>query len=523
MTKLKLALVIMVAAIGIIAAFQTYWLTQLYQAQQSDVAKRADVLFRDVMYKLQLERIKEDTLIYNATGGNNLFIADVLSVVKKMKKDSTATPAQPFMNITIKKDSSHQNQPFKPRIIFNRSITTDSSGQASTVIIRGPEDQDYTARKNMIDSLMMAEKITPKFAIPIPEPKPTVKKKTPRQLTQSFIYRAFTDSLPIRKIDSAYKAVLKKEQITIPFAIVQVAADTTADSSNYHFSTGKVAVGIGSNKAYKAGFNNPIRFVLGRIVPQVALSILMLLFIVAAFVFLYRNLRAQQRLADMKNEFISNITHELKTPIATVNVAVEAMRNFNALNDPAKTKEYLDISAAELQRLSLLVDKVLKLSMFEKQEVDVKKEWFNLHELVQEVANSLKLQFDKHKAKVTIQTTGTHFDMQADRLHITSVIYNLLDNALKYSNKHPVIDVVISDEGDKLVLSVADNGMGIAPAFKAKIFDKFFRVPTQNRHDIKGYGLGLSYVAHIVQQHQGTIQVESELGTGSRFIIQLPK
>jgi two-component system phosphate regulon sensor histidine kinase PhoR len=238
---------------------------------------------------------------------------------------------------------------------------------------------------------------------------------------------------------------------------------------------------------------------------------------------LYRNLINQRRLAEIKNDFISNITHELKTPIATVNVAIEAMRNFNALQDPARTKEYLDISAIELQRLSLLVDKVLRLSMFEKKEIELKKEWFSLGDLVKEVMASMRLQFEKHKAKVNLQMSGESTGIQADKLHIISVVYNLIDNALKYSNTKPVIDIDIKDESDLVQISFADNGVGIAPEYHNKIFEKFFRVPAQDTHNIKGYGLGLSYVCHIIHQHNGTINLESEPGTGSRFIIRLPK
>jgi two-component system phosphate regulon sensor histidine kinase PhoR len=231
---------------------------------------------------------------------------------------------------------------------------------------------------------------------------------------------------------------------------------------------------------------------------------------------------SQRRLADIKNDFISNITHELKTPIATVNVAIEAMKSFNVLNDTKRTQEYLDISASELKRLSLLVDKVLKLSMFEKKEIELKKEWFNLHELVKEVMSSMRLQFEKQKTIMSMSITGDKLDIKADRLHITSVVYNLLDNALKYSNQGSKIDINITSHPQYIELNVSDNGIGISEEFRSKIFEQFFRVPSGDRHNIKGYGLGLSYVNHIVKIHRGLIKVESELGKGSTFSVRLP-
>jgi two-component system phosphate regulon sensor histidine kinase PhoR len=241
-----------------------------------------------------------------------------------------------------------------------------------------------------------------------------------------------------------------------------------------------------------------------------------------SFLLLYRNLLRQQRLAEIKNDFISNITHELKTPIATVGVAIEALKNFNAMHDPQKTKEYLDISANELQRLSLLVDKVLKLSMFEKKEIELNKEHFDMKVLTREVLDTMKLQFEKNKAMVNFETSGKDFMINADKLHITSVIYNLLDNALKYRNGGPIINVRLTSQKDLVTLTVKDNGIGIAPEYQGRIFDKFFRVPTGNKHIVKGYGLGLSYVSHVVAQHKGTINVTSEINSGSTFMIKLP-
>ena len=205
-------------------------------------------------------------------------------------------------------------------------------------------------------------------------------------------------------------------------------------------------------------------------------------------------------------------------------MAIEALKNFNAIHDPQRTEEYLDISSNELQRLNLLVDKVLKLSMFEKKEMELKKETFDMQVLINEILNIMKLQFEKHHASVNIKTEGDNFIIEADRLHITSVLYNLLDNALKYSSENPVIEIQLSVlPGDIIELKVSDNGIGIDKEYQRKIFDKFFRVPTGNQHNIKGYGLGLSYVSEIIHRHMGFIVVDSELGKGTSFTIKIPR
>lgn len=326
------------------------------------------------------------------------------------------------------------------------------------------------------------------------------------------------DSLRLTEIDSAYSEVLKEEKLNIPFSIVEKDSADVSDEPLFN----EVTVGFAHPVTYQLQPGNTLPYLLKQITQPILFSILLLGITMLSFVLLYRNLLKQQRLAALKNEFISNITHELKTPIATVGVAIEALKNFNAIQDPKRTKEYLDISSNELQRLSLLVDKVLKLSMFEKKEVELKLEPVNLKEVVDEVVDSLKLQLEKHHARVAVTYEGD-LTLQGDRLHLLSVVFNLLDNAVKYSKEEPAIKIDLQGKENTVVLSVTDNGIGIPQEYKDKVFDKFFRIPHGDTHNAKGYGLGLSYVAQVIQKHNGTISVESQAGIGTKFIITLPK
>lgn len=259
-----------------------------------------------------------------------------------------------------------------------------------------------------------------------------------------------------------------------------------------------------------------------QIAAEIGFSSLLFLVIALAFGMIWRTLQRQSRLIELKNDFISNITHELKTPITTVGVAIEALRNFNVLDNPNKTNEYLDISRQELDRLSLLVDKVLKISLFERQAPELRVETVDMKDLVTKVINSMRLQFEKLMAQVDFRLEGQQFQLQGDRIHLSSVIFNLIDNALKYSQQDPKIEIDLTHQQEHLVLKVKDHGIGIGKEYLDKIFDKFFRVPRGNQHNVKGYGLGLAYVASVVHQHQGEIQVESEQGQGTCFTITLP-
>jgi len=353
------------------------------------------------------------------------------------------------------------------------------------------------------------------------------------------------DTVSIRDADSVFRLALKKEGLDLNWhlTLLKTSAPALPDlpeprpgnpTMSFDVQTIPHSVDRSSDDTIRVGLVGPAVFllsftggpnayVLKRIAPQIGFSLLLVLLTIGSFWLLYRNWQQQTRLTSLKNDFIGNITHELKTPIATVSVAVEALRNFNALEDPSRTREYLDISANELQRLSLLVDKVLKLSLFERHEIELKSSLFNLRELVEEIIASMRLQFQRSAATLILDANGSDFHLKADKLHITSVIFNLLDNALKYTTVDPCIRVALAQEAEFTTITVTDNGIGIPAEYRKRIFEKFFRVPTGDRHNIKGYGLGLSYVSYVLQRHGGEISVESREGSGSSFTVKLPR
>jgi two-component system phosphate regulon sensor histidine kinase PhoR len=326
------------------------------------------------------------------------------------------------------------------------------------------------------------------------------------------------DSVTIAEITKAYKKRLDEDDINVGFTVNKL---DSSDADEFD-SPNVVTVGFYKPAKFTLSLDQTFSYMFDKLKLPLLFSLLLVGITVFSFVLLYRNMLKQQRLAELKNEFISNITHELKTPIATVGVAIEALKSFNAMHDPQLTKEYLDISQNELQRLNLLVDKVLKLSMFEKKEIDLKYEIVNPKDIVEEVVSSMKLQLEKYRATVYTNYEGD-CTLQADRLHLTSVIFNLVDNALKYSKSDPVIRVNLEEKEKNIEIKVSDNGIGIPEEYKDKVFEKFFRVPHGDTHNAKGYGLGLSYVAHVVKKHKGTISVESKPGEETTFIISLPK
>ena len=327
-----------------------------------------------------------------------------------------------------------------------------------------------------------------------------------------------SDSLIISLLDRKLRVALDSNSIPLTFSVALL--DTNSLDKQWLLSA-KHTNELSGN-TLQVQYSQYKSYLLQGMTPHILFSLFLYSCIALAFFLIYRNFREQQRLTQLKNDFISNITHELKTPITTVGVAIEALSNFNALQDPRRTQEYLDISKNELQRLSILVDKVLKMSLFEQAEPELKFEAIDLKILIDEIQNSMKLQFEKLRAQFDFILKGNHFLVRGDRIHLTSVIYNLIDNALKYSQEQPKISIELENQDQQICMSVRDQGMGIANEYQDKIFDKFFRIPAGDTHDVKGHGLGLSYVASVIKKHNGSINLDSQPGKGSCFTIHLP-
>ena len=335
------------------------------------------------------------------------------------------------------------------------------------------------------------------------------------------------DSTQLHRLEEAFAQNLEEAGLSLPFRIIDREEARAMEEEGQYDGLMVLRYKRGGNYVYPypflAHFEHIRPFLFRQMLPQIAFSLLLLILTGTAFMLIYRSLRKQQRLAVLKNDFISNITHELKTPITTVSVALEAMSNFNALGNPEKTGEYLNISKNELNRLSILVDKVLKMSIFESREPQISPEPIDLKNLCEEIIQTLGVQIEKQHARIDLAVQGNNFQVYADRIHLTNVIYNLIDNALKYSDGEPHIQLTLKENVNGAALSVRDYGIGIPEAFQAKVFDKFFRVPTGDQHDRKGHGLGLSYVATVIKKHGGSIDLNSQPGQGSTFTIQLKR
>jgi two-component system phosphate regulon sensor histidine kinase PhoR len=257
---------------------------------------------------------------------------------------------------------------------------------------------------------------------------------------------------------------------------------------------------------------------------RIATSLVFTIIILAAFYLTVRTMLRQKKLAKIKNDFINNMTHEFKTPIATISLAVDAMRNEKVLEDREKIGYFNGIIKEENQRMNRQVETILKASQLEKQEVDLILKPVHVHDVIKDVVDNFTLQLEDRKGKVELALDAQNDTIEADEVHLSNLVNNLVDNALKYSkeNTPPVVKLTTQSNGKKFSLKIEDNGIGMNRDTLKKIFERFYRAHTGNIHNVKGFGLGLSYVKTMVEAHDGGIKAESILGKGSTFTVDLP-
>jgi two-component system, OmpR family, phosphate regulon sensor histidine kinase PhoR len=270
-------------------------------------------------------------------------------------------------------------------------------------------------------------------------------------------------------------------------------------------------------------FPNKNSHILRQVWLPISSSLVFIAVIIFCFIYAIKVIIRQKALSDIKNDFINNMTHEFKTPLATVSLAVEALQDPELSNQDKFRNRYLGIIKDENKRLVTQVEKVLQAAALDKKDFRLKLETINLTELLESTVDQISLQIEKRGGKIEFQNRLKNPEMEGDAFHLTHIFNNLLDNANKYSKENPLIRVEAWEDRDQVIVSIRDQGIGMSKDAMKKIFDKFYRVPTGNVHDVKGFGLGLSYVKTMLEAHNGEIHVISELGKGSTFTINLPK
>jgi two-component system phosphate regulon sensor histidine kinase PhoR len=251
-------------------------------------------------------------------------------------------------------------------------------------------------------------------------------------------------------------------------------------------------------------------------------SLLFSLFIFSTFALSLYSIIRQKKISDIKSDFINNMTHEFKTPIATISLAADTITNSKVIGDETSVRHFIGMIKKENSRMNKQVETILQIASLDKKEIDFRFEKISVHTIVERAIETIEIQVQQRHGKIRAQLSAGDDWVSADSEHLTNLVHNLLDNAIKYSPDYPDITVSTLNRDGGVVLAVEDKGIGMTRSVQAKIFERFYRQASGDIHDVKGFGLGLNYVRAIVDAHKGNITVSSEPGKGSRFEIFLP-
>jgi two-component system phosphate regulon sensor histidine kinase PhoR len=333
-------------------------------------------------------------------------------------------------------------------------------------------------------------------------------------------------------LDTLLKKQFAEEGISLPFEY------GVRDNGNFVFASFNKGENFSKSKTYKVKlfpndtfqqdqtlqvyFPEKENYILKNLWSIFGSSFLLIAFVGGIFYYSVNSLLNQKKLSNIKNDFINNMTHELKTPVSTIALALEVIKDKDINKSPEKTERYLNIITEENRRLGTQIEKVLQIAKLEKGDLNLHFEPIDINEVLDQVVKNQGVQMEQHGVKLNLHLQAAETIVSADRVHLTNIIFNLMDNAIKYSKEQPEISIATSNTTSALSITISDNGIGIPKDQLNKIFEKFYRVPKGDLHDVKGFGLGLSYVKNMVEMHKGSITVNSKIDEGTKFSINLP-
>ncbi len=333
-----------------------------------------------------------------------------------------------------------------------------------------------------------------------------------RKLANRLLIAAINDSINFTTMDSLLTYELKRKDITIGYKLVHFKDDSIRLGSignipkRFKLKTFSKSTYLPDSQNLQLFFSNPTLAILKRSLTGILLSFVLSSAIILCLLYLLRIITKQKQLSEIKNDLISNITHEFKTPIATVTTAIEGIKNFNQKNDRTKTEKYLDISNQQLQKLNQMVEKLLETATLDNDKLLINKEPTNVIKMLEQLVE--KYRMITPEKELLFSTNISELQLKIDPFHFENAVANLIDNAIKYGGDQ--IQVNLNSLMDQTEISVADNGGNIPQAQRDRIFEKFYRIPTGNQHDVKGFGIGLFYSQKIIKKHGGTLQLVAD-------------
>ena len=515
-----LVILMSLSLIGIILV-QVYWFDKSFENNEEQFKYHVKQVLGNVANKLQKNEQYSYYEMYN-----------------RLKDSTGKTPQKSdFLEFGYYQRDSRTNE----TIIYSNSINSEDYGISASFFDKKLDSvklKNYTAKRKTeiynddIDNSSIKQTVTPDIKI---------EKSGRLDLLDNaqfeIVYKDIAAVKPIQErvsndmMQKLLSDELKEYGVKTPFEfnVYSNGLATKIKSERFRYekqSTYSIPIFIdndGNNKyQLLLTFPQKKKFLFSELIGICILSIIFTLIIVIAYSSALNQLIKQRQISEIKTDFINNMTHEFKTPIATINLALDAIRNPKVIEDKEKVLRYLQMIKDENKRMHAQVENVLRISKLEKKELDINKESTNIHEIIEDAIEHVNLIVEDRNGTITTHFDATRTSVLLNDVHFTNVIVNILDNAIKYSPEEPIIDIQTENVKDFVIVKIKDQGSGMSKAAQKRIFEKFYREHTGDLHNVKGHGLGLSYVKRIVDDHNSEIFVESEKGKGSTFIIKVP-
>jgi len=462
-----------IATIAITIAVQVYWNYKNYQVNKQQFINQVQISLDNAVEAYYADFAKKEKLLFMSMDGTtNSRNKNIYEKLKGIHFDSIFTSIESRLNTrsdTIIIDSR------------NERLTIDSLKSLLNTKSRFPVSRVLPLK----DSIRLFNEIS------------------------SLYISISKDSLDFKKLQTFLDTEFDRKQIDVPYQLNQYIGENVVhhirtDALPKEFlKTNAKSAYLRPSEKLELQYANISNVIWKKSMFGIVLSSLLSLAIITSLLYLLRVIRQQKQLAEIKNDLISNITHEFKTPITTISTALEAIQHFDALKDPEKAQKYLAISDKQLKKLHLMVEKLLETATLDSENLLIQKETVDIVDFIQKIAEKQQT-FNPEKA-INFTSNLKQFSINIDAFHFENAVNNLIDNALKYGGDH--IEVAIAKEKETLEITVSDNGGTIDKSQREKIFDQFYRIPTGNTHDVKGFGIGLYYTKKIVEKHHGTIQL----------------
>ena len=405
---------------------------------------------------------------------------------------------------TVEKKINIQHLDAKAREEFRKSLPKDVN-----VTFGGNPSTDEQSHNKKKDSVIVTIFPVGEEPIRMAVAKEAAKKESEKNYIPKGLW-----SMP--KFDSMLRDTLSRNGLLIPYKTELVPAHLKP----YKWSSEVFIINYYEPDIYRITYSRPNGLLIKRLLPYTATSIFVLLLVSAAFLLYHRSYKMQLQTTQFRENLISNVTHELKTPVASLQLIINSLKEKNTDSGQTKEYQYLDYATSELNRMKLLIEKILSFSKLNEKQFALNKEVLNCTNLINEAINIMQVQAEQKQAKITLEQKS-QCEILGDKILLINVIANMIDNGIKYNSTNPEIKICLERNNNQALISISDNGIGIAEKYHKKIFEPFFRVPVEGEYNTAGHGIGLSFVDQAIKLHNGTINVNSN-NQGTSFVIQLP-